>query len=496
MTDTTMHFVGRAEQLERIARVLDQARPGLVVVTGEPGSGRSALLRRVPGLAVAGRDEPIVLDREHGPDVLAAALRALPAADGGPRPLLVLDDAHLAGHALIRAMRDAHRYLGAGLVVSYADGAPEGALSALRYEPGAEFVALPPLTPHDVAALLGAQRDGAIHPAAAAAVHAAAEGSPELLADLLRDGALIGAMTPRDGLWRLNRSADLAGHRLTARGTRTLTGALDRAWQTLDFDRSEELSALALSLGSLGGRQAVAVHAFVLLMRGRAAEGLAFLDGATDRGPKPDGGDADRRLSLVRALLLGLGLGRVEEAAGALLRESEGDGDGGIGSGTGTGIGMGSRGDTRYVGRLLAYRAWLLAVAGQAHEAQAALHGLPHGTEADAEAAVFARAAAAAVSLGRNEPMRAVPQLRRALISAQQMHTHHPWLSALLMAYLIDASLLAGRITEATELAADFHAAAQGSGWDAAVALSALIASIAPQRAAGADLRTPVAEPS
>jgi hypothetical protein len=456
-------FVGRTAQIEQITAALELADPGPIIITGEPGVGRSSLLRRVPDLAVRPRDEVIMVDPGSDPAALAAVTSGSFGARPRRRPVLVLDDAHLADHALVRMLRDAHRQLGAVVVVGRPDGAPEGALDCLRYEPGARFIALHPLAAEEVGAVLSAQVGGRVHGSTVAALHAATGGNPALLADLARSGGLAECMVEQAGQWRWRLTAVPGpSGALSERGTRTLIGALDRAWQALAFDQAEVLSALALSLGPT--EQAAAVRAFLLLVRGRAREGLEFLDSLTlpialaqgTRVPHDEAPPA-HRLTLLRALLIGLGLGQVSAAEALLRRESAAD--------------------PRHAPRLLAHRAWLLAVTGRFAEAAAASAEL--SAVGDAEATLFLRAAAATVALGGNRPAQAVSHLRRALIGAQRLRALHPWLPAFLTACLIDAALLAGRITEATALAADFHAAASGSGWDVAVALSTLITSTA-----------------
>lgn len=450
-------LTGRTKQIEQLTTALALHRPGPVMVTGAPGTGRSSLLGLVRDLADPLRDEVIELDPACGPEeatALTAHLRGgTRDSSEHRRPVLVLDDVHLADHAVVRMVRDAHRRLGAVVVVSRPDGAAEGVLDCLRYEPGARFIALPPLTAGQVGILLGRLVGEPPHGATAVAVHAATGGSPALLADLVTSG-MVQCAVEQDGVWRLGTAPRLRSS-LTEDGVTTLSTALERAWQALDLDQVEELSTLALSVAPT--EQAAAVRAFLLLLRGRAAEGLELLGGPAESAAYAGGMPGEQALCpagavLIRAMLLALGLGRFP-AAEELLRQR-------------------AAVDPRSRARLRAYRAWLLTLTGRPGEAADALEGFT--ADGDLEAALFARAAVAGVALGANRPAQAVAHLRRALIDAQRLHDRLPWLPAWLTAYLIDASLLAGRITEATTLAADFHAAAHGSGWDVAVALSAL----------------------
>lgn len=272
-------LIGRTEQIEQLTAALALRRPGPVMVTGARGTGRSSLLRLVRELADPLRDEVVEMDPACGLDEAAALTAHLrgESRDGSKRrrPVLVLDDVHLADHAVVRMVRDAHRRLGAVVVVSRPDGAAEGVLDCLRYEPGARFIALRPLTAGQVGNVLGRLVGGLPHGATAAAAHAATGGNPALLADLVASG-LARCMVERDGVWRLGPAPLLHGS-LTEDGVRTLGTALEHAWQALDLDQAEELSTLALSLAPT--EQAAAVRAFLLLLRGRAEEGLESLGG-------------------------------------------------------------------------------------------------------------------------------------------------------------------------------------------------------------------------
>ncbi|MET1074541.1 MAG: ATP-binding protein [Umezawaea sp.] len=482
----TWCFTGRAEQLDRIGAVIAAGGPGPVIVTGEPGAGGSSLLRRAVGLVDGDRD--VVLEADGGapggpyaplaahlPDELAKSpasgtttlrvAEAIVDRAGGRRPVLVLDDAHLAHHAAVVAIREVHRRTGA--VVLVATHTPEpghrgpDAIDCLRYESGAQIIALGPLTGTETAALLGGLVGGRVHPATAAALHAATGGNPALLHDLVVRNDLSGDLVERDGLWRLDHMAD-APLLLGAAGTRHLLDAVHESWRDLALDRLAELCALALRTGA--GADIAHVWSGLLLLRGEARRGLDFLDGLDhDRS----GHSRAPHLVLARAVLLALGLGRIADAEALLLDV--------VGSG-------GVLGE-----RAAAHRAWLLAVTGATDRAEAVLRDLP--VARDQEASVFARAATGAVALAGNRPAAAVPHLRRAIIGAEPLRADLPWLAPFTTGCLIDALLLAGRISEATQISGDFHGALGGCGWDVAVALSTLIGAHAPVPAATGGVR-------
>lgn len=457
-------FPARAEQLEQLRTALADPRSGPVTVTGAPGAGRTSLLERLPEAVASGTDVVVPVQAAGSPEDLDRAL----TPDSPGRRILVLDDAHLAAHSVVRRLRREHRRSGAAVVVSRPDNVPEGALDCLRYEPRARRIHLPPLTAGELAAAL-VDTEGRPAPLAlSAGIHATTGGNARLLAELLQSGALAFAAADAHVSGPPPAGA-VPGGALSDAVRLGLAGALNCAWQELAFDQVDVLSSLTLALEPT--TSAAAIRAFLMLLRGQPREGLALLDALERRVPGRGAGheagdEGSGGVVLVRAMLTGLGLGDMPAAAAFLRRQSA------------------SAGTPDLAARLLAQRAWLLAVAGASVDARQALREIPSCS--DARAAVFAQAAEAALALGDSRPAAAIPPLRRALIGAQQFRQHLPWLPSLLTAYLIDASLLAGRLNEATSLAAGFHAAALGSGWDIAVHLSALIADPLRTRAARA----------
>lgn len=455
--------VARTEEIERVQVALAQCRPGPVVITGEPGMGRTSLLDRVldrvaEGDAVArvaptgGRLPfsalaPLLPDGPPRAGALRERIvevaRTLALRVAGKRLVVAVDDAHLADPESMQALRELHRGYGAVLLVTVPCGADLGSpdsLDCLRYERGTQTLRLPPLSVDEVGAVLATALGGPVRQATTAALHAAAGGNPRLLRDLVELGGLAERVVERDGSRQLGPGPD--GPPLDGRGARRLLAAVDEAWRDLALDRADELCLLAAGRG-LGAEVAV-TWAGVLLLRERPEEGLAALDAADAEDP---------RARLVRALLLSLGQGQVARACAELAEAAREDGP--------------------HRARLLAYRAWILAVAGRMGEASHALVGPP--PRGDREAAAFAHAAHARVLMSTGRANEAVSHLRRAVVAMESLRPGLPWLPPYLTACLIDGLLLAGRITEATAAAADFHAGRQGCGWSVAVSLSTLI---------------------
>ncbi|MFF9044109.1 LuxR C-terminal-related transcriptional regulator [Streptomyces parvulus] len=177
---------GRSAQQGAVRALLDELpdRGGHLVVTGEPGLGRTTLLHWA---ARAFRSGP-VLRLGPGPGAPATAGRLLGAvrAVTGTAPLLVcVDDAHLwdaRARAVLAGATERLRPAGrTGLLLSVA--------GHRAVDP--EFARLPvvrldPLSPPSAADLLDDLTDGAVAPAVRDRIVAGAEGNPALLHALLR----------------------------------------------------------------------------------------------------------------------------------------------------------------------------------------------------------------------------------------------------------------------------------------------------------------------
>ncbi|MFG3320859.1 LuxR C-terminal-related transcriptional regulator [Streptomyces sp. NPDC048171] len=183
---TAVRIHGRSAQQDAVRALLDglPARGGHLVVTGEPGLGRTTLLQWAARSFRAGP----VLRLGPGPDAPATAehlldtLREVP----GPAPVLVCaDDAHLWDTpARIALSRATQRLRPAG---------PTGVLLAVAGHRAADpdFAHLPavrldPLSPPVAADLLDDLTDGAVAPAVRERLLAEAEGNPALLHALVR----------------------------------------------------------------------------------------------------------------------------------------------------------------------------------------------------------------------------------------------------------------------------------------------------------------------
>jgi hypothetical protein len=435
-------FVGRSEQLATITTALRAPHGGLVIVDGESGSGRTALLHEAGRLVRSGGVLPVLISwGAAGPTETVIApepdtIRECAERHRG-RVVFLLDDAHLAVHDTVRLLRDLHRGTGAGLLVSHQPGAAPipDPVDCLRYEPDVRFVTLAGLDDDEVGDLLNRTTGADVDPGTAASLRLATGGNPQALAALLAAADLLAA-APDGRALRLDRRPT-AAIALSGAHRDRLVDALRSAWSDLNLDRLDDLCVLAARTGSAA--DAAPAQAFVCLLRGQVREGLAKLRGH----PAP-------HAVLARALLLTLGAGAVDEAD-RLLRSAV------------------TTGKNSW---LTAARAFLFAAVGRTTDAARVLAEVTTGD--DRRTQLFSRAAAARIDL-LPEPRRAIPHLRRALIAADVLHDELPWLRPLLTGMLIDALLLAGRINEATETTAVLHAERQGAGWDIAVTLARLI---------------------
>ncbi|WP_077797289.1 helix-turn-helix transcriptional regulator [Streptomyces sp. JHA26] len=185
---TAVRIHGHDGQRRAVGELLDglATRGGHLVVTGEPGLGRTTLLRWAARSFTAG---PVLhLDAPAGrcaPAPAGELLAGLRTAAGDGPLLVCVDDAHLwdppARAALGRAAERLHPADRVGLLLSVAGHRavdPEFAhLPAVR---------LDPLTPPQADALLDDATDGTADPAVRAQLLAEAEGNPGLLLALVR----------------------------------------------------------------------------------------------------------------------------------------------------------------------------------------------------------------------------------------------------------------------------------------------------------------------
>jgi hypothetical protein len=451
-------FVGRAEQLGQLGRALQNPASGPIVLAGEQGMGRTALITRALD-AVDPKHTRIVRVRPAGSAPLSAlqasvpvrwpasltpeeAARAVARELSRPpaRTLLVADDAHLMDYATLLVLRALSRLGDATLLATHlvrtGPAAGQDPTDCLAYERDRLSILLPPFTAAEVADLAGHLVGGPMRPAAAEALQAAAGGNPRVLRELLVVEGLAGWMVPRRGEWALgavDAGARRGGGAPLASEDR-LEAAIGSAWAELAIDRLDQLCRVALWCGASG--QVDSIWPFLLLLHGSADEAVEFVDclGGSALTAKP-------QLALIRALALTVGCGQPQTAARFLLTAAS------------SGVGP--------PGLLAAYRAWLLTVAGQASEAVTALRPIRHSNQ---ETALFVHAARAGVTRLGGNAAETVFHLRRALAAAESCRDSCPWMWPYLSRCLADALVVAGRGTEVDSLATGWRSRESTSG--------------------------------
>ncbi|MEV4050285.1 ATP-binding protein [Amycolatopsis sp. NPDC049688] len=321
------HFVGRAEHLERIRSRLAERDPGPLVVVGEPGIGRTSVVRKALAALDPRRDallevrpgghEPFSSLRHllpagaappAGRDAVREIADAVRAPAAGRRLVLLADDAHLADHATMLVLQHLNRHAGAFLLLTHPVPAPRAGggdpVDCLRYERGIKTVRLPPLSVDEVGAVLARLMDGPVRSATTEALHAATAGNPGLLHDIVVRQKLRSRMTRDGGRWCLADAPPAEEPpALTCRGVTHLLAAVARAWESLALDQVEDLCRLAVWSGA--GAEVALVKAAVHLLRGRAAEAFDALDGRWEGAGRSNGA------GLGAALDLGAGSGAV-----------------------------------------------------------------------------------------------------------------------------------------------------------------------------------------
>ena len=465
-------FVGRAEQLEQVCRALEGPASGPIVLAGEPGMGRTALVSRAIA-RVDGRSTRIVQVKPSGSAPLSALQTSLPGrvpASLNPddaaravgralgrvpgRTVIVADDAHLMDHASVLALRSLSRLGDATLLATHPLRAESASrpdpTDCLAYEQNTLSVLLPPFTVDEVADLVGHLVGGTVRAEAAQALRAVAGGNPRMMRELLVAEGLAGSLVLRQGEWSIDavgagRGAGAwcgdDGLRANAAG---LSGAIEKAWRDLAIDQLDQLCRTALWCGATD--QVDTIWPFLLILRGRMDEAIEFLyslgDGAMAAKPQ---------LALLRALAVAVGHGQPQAAARFLLSTASG------------GVGP--------PGLLAAYGAWLLTVAGQVNEAASALRTIRH---TDRETALFVHAARAGVTRLGGQAAETVFHLRRALATAEGCGDSYPWMRSYLSVCLDDALIVAGRGTEVDSVTTRLRSRESASGRYAGEILRAL----------------------
>jgi hypothetical protein len=460
-------FVSRAEQIEYVRQAVISRASGTIVVTGEPGMGRTTFLACCLDCADPERDQIVLLNPSRGAPHATLRADCLPSLPGsattrevvealarraaGRRLIVAADDAHLMDYSSLLALGGLVRrglallLLTRPLVTSRLNR-PDPT-SCLAHDRDTKTIILLPMSVGEVASVLAGVIGGPVPSSTAEAMHAATGGNPGLLRALVAGSQVAEAKSTPGGHGAddmTRPSKDLPVIRADYPGTGQLVRATWKAWRELTLDRTDRLCRLGLQCGA--AEEIAPIWAMLLLLRGQVSQCTAFLESL----------DAQRRMSprlaMVGALALALGLGQPDEASELLLASAGQDG--------------------KPIEFLLALRAWILAVCGREAMVADALAALSRG---DRTTALFFHAAKAMLAELRDQRTESVFHLRRAIASADTSSDDHPWIRPYLQASLIDALLLCGRTKEAVSAAQRFHANEPSSGWDIAVSIDTLV---------------------
>ena len=200
-------IVGRHREVETLVELLADADRGGALLTGERGVGRSRLL-----------DAVVTRLREQGLPVrqlpVMRGQTALPAeselAGTDPRPVLVLDDAHLLDQAAASGLHDLAVAGRVGLLLALPTGArPPEPIAALSKDGVCERVGVGPLTREDCADLVADLVGKPVDAATARQVWTLTRGLPRLVVDLVRGLLESDMLVPDGGLWSWERLDEL-----------------------------------------------------------------------------------------------------------------------------------------------------------------------------------------------------------------------------------------------------------------------------------------------
>lgn len=223
-------LTGRSDVMGRLQNLLDDDAQRGVVLAGPAGSGRTRLLREAAALAAARRMRALIVDPEDvaAPRPLYALAVAMGAArldvperpaqaaailarENERRPLLLgVDDAQRLDSVSLAVVRHLLENSSCRAVLTLPESAGRadapGPLTALWRDGLVNRVPVAPLSHGDMTAVCSGLLSGPMHYGAAARLAFLADTNLVHLRELVADAAESGALTVRDGLYRLRES--------------------------------------------------------------------------------------------------------------------------------------------------------------------------------------------------------------------------------------------------------------------------------------------------
>ena len=237
-------MVGREAELHTIRGRLEV---GHVVVQGDAGVGKTTLLRAVlRAVRESGRgvhdaaatraaasvpfgpllsllsDAPVAADASAARQLIAELTRL------GPRPVLVLDDAHLVDDPTATVVFEAARSGRVQVLVTLRTGEPvPDAIAALAKDVGAEVVELSALSLAETGTLLEQTLGGRVEHQTVERLWTTAEGNPLFVRELAAGARRTGVLRELEGTWVLR--GDIGVDRRLSDAVLATIGSLDPA---------------------------------------------------------------------------------------------------------------------------------------------------------------------------------------------------------------------------------------------------------------------------
>ncbi|SBV25104.1 AAA family ATPase [Micromonospora krabiensis] len=251
-------FVGRAREREQAVSALDTAAGSGVLLTGDPGVGKSSLLDEVLDDALrrqrvvlrvtatpGWRDVPfgVLASRLPQPsdanvaDVFRDVERRLRDVAAGRGVVIGVDDLNwlddASGALLERLVVGGTVQVVASVRTDALDAAP---VAALRRSRSVDRVHVPPLDPDEAALVVREALGGPVDGLTLGALWRISQGNPLFLREALRCGLRDGGLVRRDGMWTWPSESLCPTH---------LAELIEQTLGTLDADEAEALQYVA-----------------------------------------------------------------------------------------------------------------------------------------------------------------------------------------------------------------------------------------------------------
>ncbi len=236
MSELFWPLAARAELTEAVTARLRAERGAGVVLSGEPGIGKTTLLQQVfpesTGPAMSVRGSALTAEVPFGalhphltslPDddagsplaVTRALGRALAGRDDGSRPVVLVDNSALVDQHSAHVLAGLAESGAAVLAVTAVDvvDMPQAFVELWR-DDLLPSLSVPPLTEDEIADLVTGYLGGPVAAGTLRHLTDTSEGNPQMLRYLVEDAVGSGGLAPHDGVWSLTAGPSAPGTRL------------------------------------------------------------------------------------------------------------------------------------------------------------------------------------------------------------------------------------------------------------------------------------------